>query len=139
MKIFHALVGYLTVTALPFHPFAFASPLTASSIHYDGYVDIDTTQNHIDDALMKQFLGTIAETCQRVTAQNYSDSLSALEKDDVPGNILEARQLPPVVVAIPTVGFILFLVADITLSIIWIKSDDPVRGKDIEFLVEHFY
>ena len=138
MKIFHALVGYLTVTTLPFHPFAIASPLTASSIHYDGYVDIDhTTQNHIDDALMKQFLGTIAETCQTVTAQNYSDI--ALKKD-VPGNhdILEARQTP-VQIAIPVVGFILFLVADAVFAVIWIKSDNPVRGKDVESLVEHFY
>ena len=34
MKILHALVGYLAVTTLPFHPFAFASPL-AASIDYD--------------------------------------------------------------------------------------------------------
>ena len=55
MKLIHALVGYMTVTALPpFHPFAFAaSQLTG--IHYDGYVDVDrtSTQNRIrviDDA-----------------------------------------------------------------------------------------
>jgi hypothetical protein len=77
MIILRALVGYLAVTALPF---AFASPLAA--IHYDGYVD--TTQNHIDIALMKRVLNSIVETCQTVTyhsgpgyvdtTQNHNDS-----------------------------------------------------------------
>ena len=61
-KILHALVGYLTVTALHFHPFAFASPLAATSIDYDGYVN--TTQNHKDSALMKRVPGDIIEARQ---------------------------------------------------------------------------
>ena len=126
MKTLHALVGYLSVTALPFYPFAFASSLAA--IDYDGYVN--TTQDHIDGALMKQALGTIVETCQTVTTQNYSDS--ALMKR-VPGDIIEALQS-----AIPVVGFIFFVVADVTLSVVWIESDDPVRGNVVDFLVEHF-
>ena len=50
MTILHALVGYLASTALPFHSFAFASPLAA--INYDGYVDI--TQTDKDSALMER-------------------------------------------------------------------------------------
>jgi hypothetical protein len=57
------LVGYLAVIALPLNPFAFASPLAA--IYFDGYVTVDTTQNHIDGALMERVLG-IVETCQTV-------------------------------------------------------------------------
>jgi hypothetical protein len=73
MKIFHALVGYLVVTALPFHPpFAFASPL--ETIDYDGYVN--TTQHH---ALMP-VPGIIAETCQTVNTQNDKDSALTLMK-----------------------------------------------------------
>ena len=60
MKVVHALVGYLAVTALPFHRFAFASPLAA--IYYDGYVN--TTQNHTDSALMKRVPGDIIEARQ---------------------------------------------------------------------------
>ena len=125
MKILHALVCYLSVTALPF--LAFASPM--ADIDYDGYVD--TTQNHIDGTLMKHVLGTIIETCQTVTTQNYS--YSALMKR-VPGDIiLEARQS-----AIPVVGFIFFVVADVIFTIVWIESDDPVRGNDVDFLVGDF-
>jgi hypothetical protein len=51
MKILHALVGYLTVAALPMNPFAFAAPLTG--IDYDGYVA--TTQNYADGDLMNHF------------------------------------------------------------------------------------
>ena len=59
MKILHALVGYLAATALPFHPFSFASPL--ATIDYDGY---DTTQNQSDKALMKRVPGDIIEARQ---------------------------------------------------------------------------
>ena len=137
MKILHALVGYLAVTALPFHPFAFASPV----IDNDGYVTVDITQNPIDGALMKHVLGSILETCQTVTyhsglyvnttTQNHSDS--ALMKR-VPGDIIEERQLA----AVPPVLIIIAIVAFIVLNIFWIKSDDPVRGNDVNFLVEHF-
>ena len=58
MKMIHALVGYLAVTALPLHLFAFGSPL----INYDGYVN--TTQNLIDGALMKRVPGDIIEARQ---------------------------------------------------------------------------
>ena len=128
MKILHALVGYLAIIALPFHQFAFASPLAA--IDYDGYVD--TTQIHIDGALMKQVLGTIVETCQTVTMQNHKEGTFMKR---VPGDIIEKRQVP---LAIPVVGFILFIVADVVLSVVWIADDDPVRGNHVEFLVEHF-
>ena len=132
MKILHALVGYFAVTALPFHPFAFASPLAAIDYDSDGYVN--TTQNHIDGALMNHVLGSIVETCQTVTTHWQHHSDSAFMKR-VPGDIIvEARQLA----AIPVVGFILFIVADIVLSIVWIADDQPVRGNDIKFLVEHF-
>ena len=60
MKILHALVGYLAVTALPFHLFAFASPLAA--IDHDGCVTM--TQNYIDSALMKRVPGDIMEARQ---------------------------------------------------------------------------
>ena len=130
MKILHALVGYLTLTALPFHPFAFASPLAA--IDYDGYVN--TTQNHIDDALMKQVLGTIAETCQTVTTQNHEDN--ALIKR-VPSDIIEARQT--LGVGIPVVGTITLIVIGIIATVVWIETDEPVRGNDVVgFLAEHF-
>ena len=57
MKTLHALVSYLAVTTLSF---AFASPLAV--IDYDGFVN--TTQNHIDDALMKRVPGDIIEARQ---------------------------------------------------------------------------
>ena len=123
MKILHALVGYLAVI---FHTFAFASPL---AIDYDGYVN--TTQNNIDGALMEHFLDTIVETCQTVSTQNHSDS--ALSKR-VPGDIIEARQAE----LVPAVLTIIGIVAAITLSIVWVESDDPVRCNGIKFLLEHF-
>ena len=131
MKILHALVGYLAVTALPFHqgPFAFAYPLAVID-YYDGYVN--TTQIPIDGALMKHVLGSIVATCQTVTTQNHGDS--AIMKrvlDDI--IIIEARQA-----TIPVVGFILFVVADVIFTIGWISTDDAVRGSDVEFPVEHF-
>ena len=30
------------------------------------------------------------------------------------------------------------VVATVVLSVLWVKEDDPVRGNDVEFLVEHF-
>jgi hypothetical protein len=136
MKILQALVGYLALTALPFHPFAFASPL--AGIDYDGYVN--TTQYHIDSALMEHVLGSIIETCQAVTyhsgyvntTQKHSDS--ALAKR-IPGDIIEARQAA---IIIPGVVAILAFVAIVTLTVLWIESDDPVRANDVEFLLEHF-
>ena len=128
MKILHAIVGYLAVTALPFSPFAFASPLAA--IDYDGYVN--TTQNHIDGNFMKHVLGRIVEIYhwQTVTAQNHSDS-ALMKRESV--DDIDARQLPaPVVVAI------ISLVAAVVLSLFWIGGDDPVRGNDVEFLVYQF-
>ena len=123
MKTLHALVGYLAVTTLPFHPFAFASPL--AGMDYDGYVN--TTQNHIDGALMKQALGSIVETCQcqTVTTQNHKDS--ALIKGP-PGDIIKARQVP-VGVIIPVALTIISIVVDVGVALWWISKDDPVRGK----------
>ena len=138
MKILHALVGYLAVTAMPFHPFAFASPAT---IDYDGYVK--TTQNHIDDgALIKHVL----DTCQSITyhsdyvntTQTHTDSpvmKRVPASGDIQLEVIEARQA---VVIIPPVVAIISLIAIVTLSIIWIKDDNPVRGNDVEFLVERF-
>ena len=116
MKILHGLVGYLAVTALPFHPFAFASPTRLAGIDYDGYAN--TSQNHIDGALMNHVLDTIVETCQTVTTQNHKDS--ALTKR-VPGDIqvIEARQD-----AIPIAIAIAAIVTGIFLGIVWIESDD---------------
>ena len=122
MKILHALVSYLAVTALPLQVLAFASHLVA--IEYDGYVD--TTQNHIDGALMKQVLGTIVERCQTITTQNNKDS--ALMKR-VAGDIIDSRQLP---VAVPVVALILLILTDVIFGIVWIADDDPVRGNDVE-------
>jgi hypothetical protein len=128
-KILHALVGYLTVTSLPF---AFASPL--ATVDYDGYVDTSQSRNQVDDALMKHVLD-IAETCQTVTSHsgyldtttpNHSDS--ALEKR-VPGDVIEARHPGPLVEAI------IVIVTSVAIALIWISDDGPVRGSDIEFLV----
>ena len=126
MKILHALVGYLAVTALPFHPFA--SPLAA--IDYDGCVN--TTQNHIDGALMKHVLGNIVETCQTDTTQNHKDS--ALMKR-VSGDIIEARQGPVVIISAVIVTE---LIIDVVVILAEISDDDKVRSNDVEFLVEHF-
>ena len=141
MKILHALVGYLAVTALPFHPFALASPLAAIEYdHYDGYVNI-STQNQIDNALMKQVLGSVVETCQTVSLQ-YRDYADSTPMKRLPGDIVQARQAPPAATEealAPKVLVVVAIVALITLSIIWVQSDDPVRGIDVlEFLVERF-
>ena len=128
MKILHALVSYLALTTLPFqdHSFAFASPLTlalaASSIDYDdGYVTVDAASN----------LNNIVEPRQtrRVPTQNHSHS--DLMKRVYAGDDLESRQItvPP---AIPVVGLIFFLVADVVFTIVWISKDDPVRSNYID-------
>ena len=122
MKILHALVGYLAITALPFQVLAFPSELAA--IDYDGYVN--TTQNHTDGALMKQALGTIVETCQTITSQNHKGS--PLIKR-VPGDIIESRQL---LEAAPIVALVLLDVAAVVLSVLWIEDDAKVRGNDVE-------
>ena len=69
-----------------------------------------------------------------VTMQNFKDC--ALMKR-VPGGIIDTRQLR---VAVPVVGFILFILAEVVFTVVWITDDDPVRGNDVEFrvLVEHF-
>ena len=128
MKILHALVGYLTITALPFGPFAFASPL--ATINYDGYVN--TTQNHIDGALMEHAYDTFIETCQTLTSQNHTDN--PLMKR-VPGDsdIIEARQWE-----IPVATAISLVVSGIILTLVFILDDNPVRSNNVEFLVEHF-
>ena len=101
MRIFHALLGYLAVTALPFHLFAY--PLAI--IDYDGYVN--TTQTHGDSPLMKRVL---------------------------PGDTIdsEARQL-----GLPEFGAIFAVVAASVIAVAWLLADNPVRGRDVEFLVEH--
>jgi hypothetical protein len=136
MKILHALVGYLAVTALPFHPFTFASPNPRAGIDYDGYVDI--TQNHIDVALMNHVLDNILETCQTVTShslggyanatQNHSDSAALMKR--VPGDIAERAWAG----LAPQVLIVVAIVAAVVLSVVWIEGDDPVRGNDVEFL-----
>ena len=126
MKMLHALVGYLTVTALPFYSFAFAaSPL--ASINYDGYAN----KTHIDGALIKQVLDSIVEACQTLTTPKHDDS-TIMKRHDVSGDMMEARQeLPP---PMPTPVLIGLLVAAVVVGIIWIVEDDPVRGNDVEFL-----
>ena len=137
MKILHALVGYLAVTSLSFHPFAFASPLAA--IDYDGYVNLNTTQNPIDGALMKHLLDNIVGACQTVayhgdyvnTTQNHrdsSDSSSLMKR--IPGDVIEARLTVPL--PIPIALIIVTVVATVVLSVLWVKEDDPVRGNDVE-------
>ena len=117
MKILHALVGYLAVTALPFHPFAFASSL-APTIDNDGYVNLNT-QNHV--------LGQAGavEICQTIPMQNNGNT--ALMKR-ASGDIIEKRwsELAPSALAIVAV------VIAVTLAIVWIESDDPVRANDVD-------
>ena len=124
MKILHALVGYLTFTALqplPFHSFVFASPLETTTIDCDGYVNITQNYRDFEAARMKHILGILES--DTTTPQTHKDS--ALMKR-VPGDIIEARQA---IIVIPVVGLVLFIVADIAFSIWWISKDDPVRGK----------
>ena len=121
MKILHALVGYLAVTSLPFHPFAFASPL---AIDYDGYV-----QNRTEGALMKHVLDNILETCQTVTMQNHSDT--ALTKRRVPGDtqVIDARQEVPVypTATVPELLIIGVIVAAVIFGLVWLGDDNNVR------------
>ena len=122
MQILHGFVGYLAVTVLPFGPFAFASPLASATIDHDGYVN--TTEYHIDSDLMKQALG--------IETQNQKDSVHLKH---IPGDvIIEARQAA---IIIPVVFTILSIVSDVGGALWWIKKDDPVRGNDVKFLVEH--
>ena len=124
MKILHSLVGYLVVTALPVHLFAFASPLAA--FDNDGYVTPTQLENYIDIVLMNHFLGNITEICQTRTgtARNHSDT--AVMKR-APGDIIEARQIEGAASYIPLVIGIVGIVAAVTLSIVVLKDDDPVR------------
>ena len=65
------------------------------------------------------------------TTQHHSDS-SLMKR--VPGNIIKARQwvaVAPVFLAIDAI------IAAVTLSVVWVESDEPVRGNDLEFLVEY--
>jgi len=122
MKVLHALVGYLAIISLPFHPFAFASPLALAANDYDGYVV--SPQNHIDSALIEH----IVETCQTVTTQNHNDTTSSALTKRVPGDIIEARQALPVAgVLAPTMIVIFAIVAFVTVSIVWEQDDDPKR------------
>ena len=87
MKILHAIVGYLALTALPFHPgpaFAFAFALVyeseSESESHDGYLT-----------------SSIQETCQKISTQNHAgDSafMKCVPRDSDTGDILEARQDP---------------------------------------------
>ena len=122
MKILHALVGYLAVISLPFHPFAFASPL-ALAIDYDGYVNTTQNTGNIDSALMEHFLGTVLETCQTVTTVTPNHSDSTLVKHVLPGDIIEARQES----VIPYVAAVVAIVLAVALAIEWIEDDNPVR------------
>ena len=99
MKILHALVGFLTVTALPFSPFALVLPPAADSMN--------VTQKQDDGAL-------------RVMKH-------------VPEDIIESRQLEIVDVVV-----IILVIANIYADLSWISDDNPVRGNEVEFLVDHF-
>ena len=142
MKIFHALVGYLAVTALPpFHPFAFAAPplaLAGIQVYYDGYVDISTQNHIIDDALMKPVLGNILETVTTSHTDSLSGSVNATQNhnDSAALTNIEARQLPATIL-IPLIGVIISTVTLVFASIVWIAQDDPVRTNDVEYLIEH--
>ena len=98
MKILHALVGFLTVTALPFSPFAFVLPLALAA-------STNVTQKQDDGALR------------------------VMKHED----IIEARQLEIVDVVI-----IVLIVANLYADLYWISEDNPVRGNEMEFLVDHF-
>jgi len=142
MKILHALVGYLAATALPLHPFAFASLLAA--IDNDGYVNTQEWQYHtgIDGALMNHFLGNIMEACQTVTIQKHTGSDNALEKP-ASGDIIEARQVPPLIIYTVEESLIIGVATVVALTIAWVMDDKSVRGNDhgdseFKFLVEHF-
>ena len=132
MKILHALVGYLAVTGLPFHPFAFAAS-PPEAIDYDGYVN----KTNIDGALTKHALDSIVETCQTVTTQNHGGS-ALIKRVPDSGDFIEARQegVPDIPVVSPLIISLIF--AAVLLKIVWTSEDISVRGNNIEFLVEHF-
>ena len=133
MKILSALVGYLAATALPFHPFAFASPLAA--IDYDGYVNTQMWQNHtgIEGALTKH----VIETYRAVIMENLDHGNSALARR-MPDDIIEARQALELLSGALFVGSLLSLAAAINVGIAWVREDKPVRGNDhVNFHVEH--
>jgi hypothetical protein len=141
MKMLHALVGYLTVTSLPFSPFAFATPL--AGIYYDGYVDA-TQNNNLNSALMNHAIDNLLEAyvfqnlsgCVNAT-QTHSDSAAALMKR-VPGEIqvIEARHGQGWEALAPPTVVVAAIVAAVALSIVWIEGDDPVRG-NLNDVVEH--
>jgi hypothetical protein len=108
MKILHALVGYLTVTALPFSLFAFAHPL-AASIDHDGFVNTRQIQN--DGDLMKRKPGHIIEARQ------------------LPVGPLE------VIVAI---GVVVGIVTIVITSLALVHDGNQVRSNEEEFLVDYF-
>ena len=118
MKVLHALVGYLAVTALPLYPFAIAYPL--ATIDYDSYVN--TTQNQ------KHVIGNIVDTCQTVSTQNPNDS-ACIKR--VSGDIIEARQY-----AVPIALLVIALIGAVAITLVIIGNDDPVGGNDVEFLVD---
>ena len=142
MKMLHALVGYLAVTTLPFHPFAFAFPL--ASIDYDsadGFVNLNSTlQNHIDGALLKHVLVSIEETCKTVTTQNHSDTSGLMNPVPASGDIIvEARQDVPIAgeAVMPPIFIISGILLAVAISLEWIAYDNPVRCS-VEPLVQHF-
>ena len=103
MKILHAFVGYLAITALPFHPFAFASPLAA--IDDDGYVTSSFQ---------------VAETCQTVSKQIHagdSSLIKFLPGDSDKSDILEACQ-GEAAEMLPIITVITAIAAAVVLSII---------------------
>ena len=139
MKILHALVGYLAVTTLPFHPFVFAFPLASIDYDSDGYVNLNTLQNHIDGALVKHVLGSIEETCKTVTTQNHSDTSGIMNPVPASGDIIEARQDVPIAgeAVMPPIFIISGILLAVAISLEWIAYDNPVRCS-VEPLVQHF-
>ena len=122
MKILHTLVGYLAVTSLPFHPFAFASPLATD---YDGYVNM-----HIDGAIMKHVLDSIVETCQRVTMQNHSDTTLIMKR--IPGDsIIDAHQEIPGGLPSPEITVLALIIAGVVLALVSLGEDKSVRGNGV--------
>ena len=53
------------------------------------------------------------------TTQNQSDS--------VPGDVIEARQVPGPAVVLPVGAIILIVVVEVMVTITYIEQDDPVR------------
>ena len=80
----------------------------------------------------------LASPLAAIDYDGYADSMqngdSALMKR-VPGDIIEARQA---MLVIPVAVLIAAIATEVVLTIVWISSDDPVRGNDVESFVEHF-